>query len=542
MDMSPYRDLFVSESRNHLTTFNELIVQLEDDVSDRAAIDEMFRHAHSLKGMAATMQFDAVTALAHRMEDLLGRVRSGEIVFSPALADLLLEASDLLSGMVSVIENGDGEQPDAASLIERLVSFTPDPSENTQSEELPSADADSEAMAAESPQRKHQFRQSDSFKSVRVKTDTLDRLVNITGELITTRHRLMDRARRHAVPALDEPLHQLSALLRELRDEVFKARMLPFAVVAERFPRLVRDLARKQGKEVSLQIEGKEIELDRGVLEEITEPMVHILRNAVDHGIENPEARVAVGKPAGGVITITVARDKDHVDITVADDGHGMDPARLAQKAVEKGLLTPAQAYNISRQAALMLVCAPGFSTAAEVSDVSGRGVGMDVVKTAVHVLGGTLAIESETGLGSRFILRLPITVSIIHALLVECGKLTLAFPVNTVSRTIELRRSDIFEEAGHKVFALEGRHIPLKSLNRLLHQPLPQGAVSIVPAVVSEAGGAMTGLVTDRFLGQEEIFVKPLGIPLSRMKNLTGGTITGDGRIVFVVDASTLV
>ena len=542
MDMSPYRDLFVSESRNHLATFNELIVQLEDNAFDRAAIDEMFRHAHSLKGMAATMQFDTVTALAHRMEDLLGRVRSEEIGFCRALADLLLEGSDLLSGMVSVIENGEGPLADATSLIERMVSFTPDPLKSKRTPEPATADAGPETMVADSPQSRHQFRQSDSFKSVRVKTETLDRLVNITGELITTRHRLMDRVRRYDVPALDEPLHQLSALLRELRDEVFKSRMLPFAFVAERFPRLVRDLARKQGKEVSLQIEGKEIELDRGILGEITEPLVHLLRNAVDHGLECPDARIAAGKPPGGLVKITVARDKDHVDITVADDGRGMDPTRLAQKAVEKSILTPAQAYNISRQAALMLVCVPGFSTSAEVSDVSGRGVGMDVVRTAVHVLGGTLAIESETGRGSRFILRLPISVSIIHALLVECGKLTLAFPVNTVSRTIELRRSDIFEEAGRKVFALEGRHIPLKSLNRLLDQPLPQGAGPIVPTIVSETGGAMAGLITDRLLRQEEIFVKPLGIPLNRMKNLTGGTITGDGRIVFVVDASTLV
>jgi two-component system chemotaxis sensor kinase CheA len=317
--------------------------------------------------------------------------------------------------------------------------------------------------------------------------------------------------------------------------------MLPFSFAAERFPRLVRDLARKQGKEVALQIEGKEIELDRGILEEITEPLVHILRNAVDHAIETPDDRVAAGKPYGGVITMTVVRDKDHVDIIVEDDGRGMDPARLAQKAVEKGLLTPAQAYNLSRQAALMLVCAPGLSTATEVSEISGRGVGMDAVRTAVHLLGGTLAIESETGRGSRFVLRLPITVSIIHALLVECGALTIAFPVNTVARTIELRRQDVFEESGRKMFMLDGRHIPLKSLNRLLKQPLPQGLGPAVPAVVSETGGSMTGLVTDRFLGQEEIFVKPLGIPLNRMKSLTGGTITGDGRIVFVVDASTL-
>ena len=404
------------------------------------------------------------------------------------------------------------------------------------------ADGAPEPPAADSPPDKHRFRQSDSFKSVRVKTDTLDRLVNITGELITTRHRLMDRARRYAVPALSEPLHHLAGLLRELRDEVFKARMLPFAVVAERFPRMLRDLARKQGKEVTLQVEGREIELDRGILEEITEPLVHILRNAVDHGIETPDERRAAGKAPVGVVTISVSRDKDHVDICVADDGRGMDPARLAQKAVEKKILTAAQAYNISPQAALMLVCAPGFSTATQVSDVSGRGVGMDVVKSAVHVLGGTLSIESRVGHGSRFIMRLPITVSIIHALLVECGNLTLAFPVNTIARTIELRRGDIFEEAGRKVFALDGRHVPLKSLNRLLSQPPPHASSPIVPAVVSEAGGSMVGLVTDRFLGQEEIFVKPLGPPLSRMKKLSGGIITGDGRIVFVVDVSTLV
>ncbi|MBK5274073.1 MAG: chemotaxis protein CheA [Desulfuromonadales bacterium] len=542
MDMSVYRDLFITEARNHLSALNELIVQLEGNVSDRAAINEIFRHAHSLKGMAATMQFDTITNLAHKMEDLLGRLRNDEFPFSPQLADLLLEGCDLLSSLVSTIETGQGQQPDADGLIQRLVSYTPDAAKDALPSVTSPDDTPSESIAAESSQSPYPFRQTDTFKSIRIKTDTLDRLVNITGELITTRHRLTDHARRFAGPELDEPLHQLSGLLRELRDEVFQARMLPFSFAAERFPRLVRDLARKQDKEVSLQIEGKEIELDRGILEEITEPLVHILRNAVDHGMETPDVRVAAGKSYNGVISMTVVREKDHVAITVADDGRGMDPARITQKAVEKGLLTPVQAYNLSRQAALMLVCSPGFSTVDEISDISGRGVGMDVVRTAIHFLGGSLAIESETGRGSRFTLRLPITVSIIHALLVECGMLTLAFPINTVARTIELSRSDVFEEAGHKAFALDGRHIPLKSLNRLLHQAMPMGAGAIVPVVVSEASGSMVGLVTDRFLGQEEIFVKPLGLPLSRMKSLTGGTITGDGRIVFVVDASTLV
>jgi len=541
MDMSQYRDLFVSESRGHLSAFNELIVQLEENVSDRAAIDEIFRHAHSLKGMAATMQFDAIAALAHRMEDLLSRVRNDEFAFSPDIADLLLAGGDLLSGMVAVIANGEGQQPDAAELIERLTTFSPDSPESDPGLQPAPVAADASGTVSEAEHKKHQFRQTDSFKSVRVKTDILDRLVNITGELITTRHRLTDLAQRHADAALNEPLRQLSSLLRELRDEVFQARMLPFAFAAERFPRLVRDLARKQGKEVALQIEGKDIELDRGILEEITEPLVHILRNAVDHGMGRPDNRVAAGKPHGGTITITVARDKDHVDITIRDDGRGMHPAQITEKAIEKGIITPEQARRLSPQEALMLVCAPGFSTAEEVSDISGRGVGMDAVRSAVHALGGTLAIESEIGRGSCFTLRLPITVSIIHALLVECGRLTIAFPVNAVARTIELQRGDIFEDNGRKVFSLAGQHVPVKSLNRLLGQEISQGSGPIIPAVVTEAGGGPLGLITDRLLGQQEIFVKPLGNPLGRMKGLTGGAITGDGRIVFVVDASAL-
>jgi two-component system chemotaxis sensor kinase CheA len=542
MDMSQYRDLFVSETRGHLSAFNELIVRLEENSADREAVDELFRHAHSLKGMAATMQFDAITGLAHRMEDLLSKVRSDEFPFSPALADLLLEGSDMLAGMVSVIEGTTAQHPDPAALQEALATFTPDQAGDSGLKATQSTNIGSEASPSDSSSSQPFFRKSDTFKSVRVKTDTLDKLVNITGELITTRYRLADQAGRQAETDLDEPLRQMSTLLRELRDEVFQARMLPFSFAAERFPRLVRDLARKQGKEISFQIVGKEIELDRGILEEITEPLVHILRNAVDHGMETPDDRVTAGKPFNGSITITVTRDKDHVDIVVADDGRGMDPERLKLKAIEKGVVTAEQAARLSPQAALMLVCAPGFSTADQVSDISGRGVGMDAVKTAVHALGGTLAIESETGRGSRFVLRLPITVSIIHALLVECCNMTIAFPVSAVSRTIELKDSDIFDDNGHAACIYDGRTIPVKMLNQLLGRESLRESGNITPAVVVEIGETVVGLLTDRLLGQQEIFVKPLGAPLAGMKILSGGAITGDGRIVFVVDASVFV
>ena len=331
-------------------------------------------------------------------------------------------------------------------------------------------------------------------------------------------------------------------LLRELRDEVFQARMLPFSFVADRFPRLVRDLSRKQGKEILFQVEGKEIELDRGILEEISEPLVHILRNAVDHGMETPEERIAAGKQGLGTIGIVVTRDKDCVNIVVSDDGRGMDPGRLADKAVEKGVLSREQANALTRHEAFMLVCAPGFSTAETVSDISGRGVGMDAVRVAVQALGGGLAIESDTGRGSRFLLRLPISVSIIHALLVECGPLTIAFPVNAIKRTTELGNGEMVEDGGESFFSLDGRQVPLRSLNRMLGQPsAPDATRDLVPTVVIEAGGMMAGLAVDRLLGQREIFVKPLGIPLNRIKGLTGGAITGDGRIVYVMDASAL-
>lgn len=542
MDMSQYRDLFVSESLDHIKVFNDLIVQLENSGTSKGVIDELFRHAHSLKGMAATMQFNPVAMLAHAMEDLLSKVRSDEFTLTPAIIDLLLEGSDALGGMITMIESGNDALPDSAALAKRLTGFTPD-STPPPSPAPPSATADNSKPVPDRPEKtisgQHQFRQSDSFKSVRVRTEILDRLVNITGELITTRHRLADQAQNCPEARLDEPLGQLSVLLRELRDEVFRARMLPFSFIAERFPRLVRDLARKQGKEISFRIEGKNIELDRGILEEIAEPLVHILRNAVDHGLELPEERLAAGKSPDGEICISVTRDKDHVRIVVSDDGRGMNPERLITRAIEKGIITSAQAEAMTQEESLMLVCAAGFSTAETVSDISGRGVGMDAVRSAVHNLGGTLSIKTETGRGSSFILKLPISVSIINALLVECGGLTVAFPVNAIDRALELRPGDIKEEGGLKVCIQDTRSIPLKSLNRLLGQATPHHGADCVPAIETSISGTPVGLVTDRILGQREIFVKPLGNPLSRMRAITGGAILGDGRIVFVLDIS---
>jgi two-component system chemotaxis sensor kinase CheA len=532
MNMSPYRDLFVSESHRHLEAFTGLIVQLENN-DDPNIVHELFRHAHSLKGMAATMQFNEIAELAHKLEDLLAKVRDGEIPATSNLADILLEGSDLLAGMVTIIEGGtEIPLPDSADLISRITGFIPD------IHAVPEMELTD--IQPEPQLRQHQFRQSDAFTTVRVRTETLDRMVNITGELITTHHRLAEQLRTLSGSGLDEPLTQLSSQLRELRDEVFLARMLPFSVVAERFPRLVRDLSRRQEKEVTLRVNDGDIELDRGILENIAEPLMHILRNAVDHGMEPPHIRLAAGKPRSGLISITLNRDKDHVTIVVSDDGQGMDASQLAAKAVDKGLISADQAALMSPREIFMLICNPGFSTAETVTDISGRGVGMDAVKSAVRSLGGSLSIESESGRGSSIYLKLPLTVSIIQALLVECGALTIAFPVTAVDRTLELTPADIFTDNVRQYCWLDGATLPLWNLHPILGQPLPDSASPHIPVIVCRINGKTTGLIADHISGQREIFVKPLGKPLSQLRHATGGAIMGNGRIVFIIDINT--
>jgi two-component system chemotaxis sensor kinase CheA len=542
MDMSPYRNLFISEANSHLAAFSELIVLLEDSPGDTAAIGELFRHAHSMKGMAATMGYEQIVAIAHRMEDHLGKIRSGEFPLRPALADLLLEGGDVLGRLVSRIDAGSDEFEDTAGLVQRLTEFDPASEVQTGSYNLPdreTADTPQEAAVAQT----HQSRQTDSLKSIRIKTETLDHLVNITGELLTNRYRLAESIRQADAAECREPLNQLTLLLRTLRDEVFKARMLPFSVIAERFPRLIRDLARKQGKEVRFLLEGRDIELDRGILEEIAEPIVHILRNAVDHGLESADERVMAGKPFGGTITLTVRRDKDHVEIIIADDGGGMDAERLKKKAVEKGLVSAEKAAQISQQETYQLICAPGFSTAPVVTEISGRGVGMDAVREAVHGLSGVLTIYSERGQGSRFVMRLPITISIIHALIVQSGSFEVAFPINVVTRTVELQSSDIIEEPGGAAVMLDEISFPLRDLRHVLNIPVIAGLENThhIPAVVCDIGSAQVALSVDRIIGQQEIFVRPLRSPLSHLRGVSGATIAGDGRVLFVVDVNAL-
>lgn len=539
MDMSQYRELFISESREHLRSIGELVVLLEKNAGDREKIDALFRVAHSIKGMASSMGYGDIAELAHKIEDLMDKVRKGVFPFDAGVADILLEGADLLEAMVHDVEKNGTGNLDIRELVQKIVDYKPKPMEERH-EVAPPAAVDQSAAPPPPPERASE-RHVEPPQTVRVRTEVLDHLINTTGELITNKHRLMTIGKEVGSAKLGEALAELSKLLRELYGEVINVRMMPFAAISDRFPRMVRDLAKRSGKEVVFEIEGKEIELDRGILEELVDPLIHIIRNAVDHGLETEAERRDCGKQVKGRVTLSARREKDLVVIIIEDDGRGMDPAKLIASAIDKGLIRPEKAKLLSKQEALLLTCIPGFSTAREVTDVSGRGVGMDAVRSTIRSLAGSLAIESDVGKGSRIILKLPLTIAIINVLLAEVAGFCVAIPVSNIMRTMELRRRLVSTIGKQKVLYLEDEAIPLFSLNSIFGVPYTPANREFISLFVAEIKGRKVGLAVDRFLGQQEVFTKPLRRPLAKLKGLAGGAILGDGKVVFILDVANM-
>lgn len=537
--MSQYKSLFLSESREYLRSIAEQVVALEQAPAEKGAIDALFRGAHSLKGMAASMEYGDVVVVAHSMEDLMARVRDGAVAFEAGIADLLLEGVDLIDALLNDVEADRQESRPTEAFAGRLRGYLAQPQKAKEEEPPPQPSA--QPAPQPTPQAPAEAEKGKEGGTVRVRTELLDHLINLTGELVTNKQRLLNIGRDLASPPLNDALSETGRLLRALHDEVMTLRLMPFEAISDRFQRSVRTLAKKSGKDIHFEITGREIGLDRGILEQLVDPLNHLLRNAVDHGMEESSRRVAAGKPARGVIELSVSRDRDRVLIRVSDDGRGMEPQRMIDAAIEKGLLTPEEGELLSPRQALMLSCIPGFSTAKEVTDISGRGVGMDAVNAAIQKLGGTLVVESEPGLGSTFTLKLPMTIAIIHALVIECGGVKNAVPVNAVHRTVELSRHQIETMGKRQMFQLDGEAVPLLSLNRVLGLPLGRFPSGILPLFVTEAKGRRVGMVVDRLLGQHELFVKPLGRPLDKMAGLAGGATLGDGEIVTILDLADL-
>ncbi len=629
MDVRQYADLFLSESRDHLTAYNHLLLEWEKDPAARESVGGIFRAVHTIKGMAATMGYAAVAELAHRIENLLDGLRKGDREAAPQVLDLLLRAGDALErGIADAVEGKDTAAP--AKLIGELdvaagargqgaatrVSVAELP---TNTGEFPTHDAlpklqgagrlvrialrtesslkgaramialrkaaelgqvsavapAAAAMEAETFDGRFSFRldsESDAARieqvlrgagdvesvevqseepelpaqveaargrHVRVDLQRLDALMNEIGELAIARGRLATLTSQRDDPALDDVTLAIGRLTQSLQAEIVAARMTPVWQVFDRFPRMVRDLARQMEKQVDFRVEGKEIELDRAILDEIGEPLVHLLRNALDHGIEPPAERLAKWKPAAGRLVLSALRERSSVAIRVTDDGRGVNRARVLAKGKEQGLV-PAEATSLPDEDLFRLLMRAGFSTASQVTDVSGRGVGIDVVATVARALGGSLEIRSEDGKGTTFTLRLPVTLAIMRALLARAGDEMYAMPLTHVAETLDPKPSDIQTVQGKEAILLRGKLLPLVRLGEVVGRPATQTA-SRVPVIVIELGERRTGVVVDALVGQQEIVVKSFEAPKGMLPVFSGATILGDGKPALILDAAGL-
>lgn len=384
------------------------------------------------------------------------------------------------------------------------------------------------------------------LQSVRVSIEQMDALLNLVGELVIERARLERGVRKVAelngngiAEELQGVTERVSRIVSQLQEALTRTRMVPLNVVFARFPRLVRELARSMNKRVQLKIEGEDTEIDRALVEKLNECLVHLIRNAIDHGIEPPDERTAAGKPPEGLIEISASQSEGSVIVVVRDDGRGIDPNKIRRKAIERGLLTEEQASSLSDDDAIQFIFRSGFSTKEEVSEVSGRGVGMDAVKAAMEQIGGTIDLHSQIGAGTTVTLRLPLTLAIIPALLVRVGGRLFALPMHSVTEVLDLQRSDIQEiGTGEKVLVLRGNPLPLFSLAKLLG--IPNGGTEGTGVIVRQQE-KLIAMSVEGVEGKDEIVIKPLGYPLHNLRSFIGATILGDGSIALIVDLNGL-
>jgi two-component system chemotaxis sensor kinase CheA len=415
----------------------------------------------------------------------------------------------------------------------------PVPADRIDAEARAAGDVETVRVQAGATETAEGEREAGRTRHIRVDLRRLDLLMNVIGELVAARGRLEHLIAGRADPELADRVATLSALTRQLQSEILQARMTPVWQVFDRFPRVVRDLGRQLGKQIDFRIEGKEIELDRAILDEIGDPLIHLLRNAVDHGIEPPEERVAAGKPAAGRVTLAALRDRDTIVIIVSDDGRGIDRARVLSEAKRRGLVEEHVA-DIPDDQLLRVLGRSGFSTAGRVSEVSGRGVGVDVILTRLRELGGSVEVRSVRGEGSSFTLRLPPTLAIVRALLARVGPERYALPLTHVAETVELEGSRVTSFEGREALLLRDEVLPLVHLREVL--AIDGAAPARRPVVVLQLGDRRTGLVIDRMEGQQEIVVKSFTPPQGTLPIFSGATVLGDGEPVLILDAGGLV
>ena len=535
-----YLDIFLREAEEHLSSLQKGLLRLEREAADPALIHDLLRNAHTLKGSARMLGFEDISAIAHRLEDLLKEVEEGAKAIGPETVDVLLRGGDAIAALVGALSRG---EPSPLNVAEFLAAL-----DRGESPEPPVVE----------PSRQ----EDEGFgETVRARVKTLDSLVNLIGELIINKKRFEEKVVRlkgltvGAGPSvatssvrdfqreLEEDVLYLDYLIQELHGEAMGLRMMPLRTITDGYKRMVRDLARDQGKEVDFEISGDSVELDRVLLEALKPMLLHILTNAVDHGLESPEVRAGRGKPRRGTVRITARHEGENVRIEVRDDGRGMDPAAIKQVALRRGIIDKEEAELLRDEEALYLTLRPGFSTSEIVTDLSGRGVGMDVVRQGIERMRGNLLLKSEVGAYTEITLHLPVSLSVIEALLVECAGEHYAVPVSSIQETVKIRKEDIGTVGAREVITVRGMTVPLVSLATLLGLPERQSLLDtgkITAVILKLRDQALAGTV-DASLGNAEIVVKGLGGQFRRVQYVFGATILGDGSPALILNVPDL-
>lgn len=681
MDMSQYQDLFFEESAEHLQALNQNLLALENNPERLELLDSIFRAAHTLKGMSATMGFDSIAKLTHEMENLLDKLRERKISLSTAIVNNLFKAADLLENMLEGFRVGKPPEMDIAKISTALFNTNTSISNNdsfldksgvqtnllkseTQASEkeilddnkvenieineyernllisavekgfniwqlkikidetcvmksvrafmvfrnlesigeivkaIPSvqdiedekfqdgfvlflvtdvpeeqieskigsisevvlddykkimvnnkANCETETVGEEQAsvyinnepvQIQQQEKKQKVHQTVRVDITRLDKLMSLVGELVINKTRLEQINTNNHLIGLNETIEQINRITTDLQSVVQNVRMVAIEQVFNRFPRMVRDLAKDLGKEVNLILEGKETELDRTVIDEIGDPLVHLIRNALDHGLESPEERLALKKNPEGMLRLQAKQEGNQVVIIAEDDGKGIDVESVKRKALENNLINQIQLDTLDEHSILNLIFEPGFSTAKQVTDLSGRGVGLDVVRSKIQSLSGQVHVETKKGQGTKFIIKLPLTLAIIQALMVRVQEEVFAIPLANIDETTSLDVSKIKDIQGQQVVVLRGKVLPLFFLRNILMIPGDKEEGSMYVVVVRK-GEQQVGIVVDELIGQQETVINTLGKVLSGLTGIAGATILGDGSVSLIIDVGTL-
>lgn len=535
-DFSILRDEFMEDAANHLDAVETVVMELETAVRkgrpDPGLLTLALGHFHTLKGNAGMMGFVSVQRYIHKLESLLKPFADGSDVIDPAICQSCFNALLTIRNALRRPADDPSAQPDLESemiLLERR--------------NVPEA-ATRPLLEPQTGDREDFDRVTRKSGMMKVEFEKLDEMLNLVGELVTHRTAMLALERlirekindREIITAFNESSQLLGRTTDSLRGAVMKARMLPVRTVFQRFRRLVRDLSRRHGKEINLLLEGDDTELDKTIIDGIGEPLLHLIRNAVDHGIEGPEERRERGKNPEAKLKLKACHEGNNIVITVEDDGRGIDAEKLREAAVARGLVSHSDARALNDQDALQLMFVPGFSTRSEVTETSGRGIGLDVVKKSINTFNGIMETHSKPGAGTRFIIKLPLTLAIISALMVESGGAIFAVPLGNVLESLRVDERDIHQIAAGEIFQLRNRLLPVFRLNRFfgLREPSRETERSMVVVGHGENRG---GVIVDRLIGRQEIVIKPLDEYLGSPPGISGGTIMGDGRISLILD-----